>query len=454
MASLDFIFGNPTPRRKKVRKKVTRKKTRRKSNPRLIKATKGGKTTVVKAVPSKAEIASAKKKIDTKIRRLKKEADAVGTFASTIKAKGGAKNEKVARSLSDIMGEQKKIEVAQKKLQNMRKKLNGSKKVVEKLLKSGNKVVQQAVSKAEADRALASQKVRKLKASIAKEQKKLASKKKTKKKVAKKKATKKKVAKKKKATKRKTSKKKTKKKTAKKKATKKRVVRKKVTRKKATKKKASKRKASKRKTSKKKTSKKKTSKRKPAKKKMGKKKTRKKTKKKTFSFSGKLVSNPFGGKMGKVKQYLKHDSMEATGLVLGGMAHTGVNDLVGKLAPNLALKLDQYLGPFAGSSVALLAGVGLGMANKKLKNGKLEGLVKGLIGAGLVGYGATAYEKVISKAMPASTVAGYNDQLGYEDQYQMGGVDAIESFDGVDAIDGFDGVDAIDGFDGYDSQLG
>lgn len=118
-------------------------------------------------------------------------------------------------------------------------------------------------------------------------------------------------------------------------------------------------------------------------------------------------TNPMGGTMlNKISKFTKaqlnHDISEIGGLYAGGMLHSVSNDLVTRFVPqNILNMFEGALGPFAGSVAPILVGV-LG-SKFGGKNDMIQSVSKGLIGAGIVGLGATTYEMV----KPAQTMSGY-----------------------------------------------
>lgn len=138
---------------------------------------------------------------------------------------------------------------------------------------------------------------------------------------------------------------------------------------------------------------------------------RKKSKTKGRKFEKILMTkrtNPIGGTMlNKVnkmtKDYINHEVSEIGGLFSGGVLHGAANDLITRYVPaNILAKFEGALGPFAGSAAPILVGALLSKFGGK--NNVVKSVSKGMIGAGIVGLGASAYQIV----KPAeSTMSGY-----------------------------------------------
>lgn len=468
MTQLQFLFGNPKGGKSMKKKKNPQRYGYRKGNGKVKKGI------IYLTTAEKKHIADAKailgKEIVSLDKALKssKASKSSTMYKSTLKLKTKlqADNRVLRKKIKDAEAMMKKALRESKEL-----KAKGYKAKLITLSKDGTKEVKSKVALGlrKIDKAIDTLKEAKV------------AKKKTKKKVTKRKVTKKKVTRRKVAKKKVTKKKVTRRKVAKKKVTKRKVA-KKVTRRKVAKKKTTK-KVTRRKATKRKSAKKKVRKSKPIGVTKFKKKVSKATKKKGGLGKGKsrkfsvkrgkrkysasikrYKRNPMGGLNMKLNKILKHNIAEATGLFLGGATHGGVNDLFARFMPNVADRIQRVLGNFSGAFFPIVAGVGLGIASDKLKGKGKEyasSLAKGLIGAGVVGLGATAYETV----RPSVPMAGMvQDDLGFdgESDYEIGGYDnqmgviANSDFDETTShqedADDF-GVE-FDSFEGEFEQLG
>lgn len=163
--------------------------------------------------------------------------------------------------------------------------------------------------------------------------------------------------------------------------------------------------------------------------------------------------------LGESSLSLLHTGAEAIGLAAGGMAHSGVNDLLVRYYPEMAAKIQARFGGFAGVVGPLAAGLVLGLANRTGKSGVRSDMLaminKGIIGSAVVGMGATLYEATIAKKARA-----YQEMVADETTDDMSGVD-YTPLSGVDYTP-LDGVDytpmgteesAAD-FGQYDNPLG
>jgi hypothetical protein len=454
MGTIQFMFANPIKKKGKTMRKKT---VKRGSNPfKFVYQATNGKKVQGQRFLTNSEF----KNIRSGAVNAEK---AVKTLDGLMRKSGNQVSDVQFKSISTKLKAATTLHANQKKL--LAKAIANKKKAdieAKKYLSKGYKVVDQKgkeirtinSKKATEAKALLDKAIRTEKA-VEKELKKLKAKEKTMavKKKAKKRVVKKKVGK--KVTKRKVAKKATKKKVTKKKVAKKKVAKKKVAKKKVTKRKVAK-KPTRRKVAKKKVTKRKVAKkprRKVAKKKTTKRKVAKETSnnRKTFAKKVKKLAknksvsrsyksygkkankgkkyktkvttkrtNPIGGKMKnlskKAQVLLKHDVGEMGGLVAGGftyqMASTIARKGLAKIAPNMLDKVESsVVGSYLGSILPIALAVGAGAANKKfLKNNKtVDALVKGLVGAGLVGIGVSLHETVMPSTGVATPVAGYND---------------------------------------------
>ena len=143
-----------------------------------------------------------------------------------------------------------------------------------------------------------------------------------------------------------------------------------------------------------------------------------KGKKRTYyARNPKNIFNKFGGNM-KLKGLIKYDMPELGGLALGGALHGSASNVLGKIPfigqyINAAFAKIPFLAPL--SPIALVILVGLG--NKFARKGKslpnaLELAMKGLVGASVVGLGATVGQYASSSVPALSFMQGEHNQLG------------------------------------------